>query len=212
MKLNLILPALAAVALISAAPMAQADVKIGYVDMNRIFNNYYKTEQAKKRVDEAQAVAQKELQDRADVFNKNLSEVKKLNDDISKPELSKDAKEKKTKDRDLKAEDVKRQEKDIMELRQKRLKELQEQAARMRSGIVEEIRKVIADKVKAEQYDLVLDKSGLTSNGIEVVLYSREAADFSDDIIKALNKNKDAAAASASPSDAPKAADPLKAK
>ncbi|XHR29996.1 MAG: OmpH family outer membrane protein [Chthoniobacteraceae bacterium] len=211
MKLNLILPALAAVALISAAPMAQADVKIGYVDMNRIFNNYYKTEQAKKRVDEAQAVAQKELQDRADVFNKNLSEVKKLNDDISKPELSKDAKEKKTKDRDLKAEDVKRQEKDIMELRQKRLKELQEQAARMRSGIVEEIRKVIADKVKADQYDLVLDKSGLTSNGIEVVLYSREAADFSDDIIKVLNKNKDAAA-SATPSDAPKAADPLKAK
>ncbi|MEI6560450.1 MAG: OmpH family outer membrane protein [Verrucomicrobiota bacterium] len=200
MKTNLILPSLVAAFVIAMGSFAQADTKIGLVDMNKIFNGYYKTEQAKKRIDEAQGVAQKELQDLVDVFNKNLDVIRKLNEEINKPELSKDAKEKKTKERDDKAEESKRQEKEIVELRQRRLKDLQDQAGRMRSGIVDEIRKLINDKVKAEQYDLVLDKSGLSSNGVEVVLYSKDSADFSDDIIKTLNasKLKDAPAAEGS--------------
>ncbi|MEI8235150.1 MAG: OmpH family outer membrane protein [Verrucomicrobiota bacterium] len=190
MKTNLIPISLVAIVALATSSIARADIKIGYVDMNKIFTSYYKTEQAKKRIDEAQSAAQKELQDHVDIFNKNRDAILKLNDELNKPELSKEAKEKKTKERDDKAEDAKRQEKEIMELRAARLKNLQEQANRMRAGIVEEIRKLINDKVKSDQYDLVLDKSGLSSNGIEVVLYSKENADFSEDIIKTLNADK----------------------
>ena len=203
MKKSLILTSLVATFVIAMGSLAQADVKIGLVDMNKIFSSYYKTEQAKKRIDEAQNVAQKELQDLVDVFNKNIDAVRKLNEELSKPELSKEAKDKKAKERDEKAEESKRQEKEIIDLRQRRLKDLQDQAGRMRSGIVDEIRKLINDKVKSDQYDLVLDKSGLSSNGVEVVLYSKDSADFSEDIIKSLNatKPKDAAApSSAEPS------------
>ncbi|MCX6967383.1 MAG: OmpH family outer membrane protein [Verrucomicrobia bacterium] len=190
-----LIPSLVATVVIAMGSLAQAETKIGLVDMNKIFSSYYKTEQAKKRIDEAQTVAQKELQDLVDVFNKNLDAIRKLNEELNKPELSKEAKEKKAKERDEKAEESKRQEKEIVELRQRRLKDLQDQAARMRAGIVEEIRKLVNDKVKSDQYDLVLDKSGLSSNGVEVVLYSKDTADFSEDIIKALNasKPKDAA-------------------
>ena len=200
MKINLLLTSLVAVAVVATGTFAQAaDTKIGYVDMNKIFSSYYKTELAKKRIDEAQGLAQKDLQDLVDVFNKNLDAIRKLNEELGKPELSKDAKEKKSKERDEKAEESKRQEKEIVELRSRKLKDLQDQAGRMRAGIVDEIRKLVADKVKSDQYDLVLDKSGLSSNGVEVVLYSKDAADFSDDIIKTLNasKPKDAAASEA---------------
>lgn len=190
MKTNLIAVSLVTAVALAVTSLARADVKIGYVDMNKIFSSYYKTEQAKKRIEEAQVSAQKELQDRADLFNKNRDAILKLNEELNKPELSKETKEKKTKERDEKAEEAKRQEKDIMELRARRLKDLQDQANRMRSGIVEEIRKLINEKVKAEQYDLVLDKSGLSSNGVEVVLYSKDSNDFSDDIIKVLNTDK----------------------
>ena len=191
MKKNLLLTSLVASFVIVAGSLAQAaETKIGLVDMNKIFSSYYKTDQAKKRIDEAQAVAQKELQDLVDIFNKNLDVVRKLNEELSKPELSKESKEKKAKERDEKAEESKRQEKEIVELRQRRLKDLQDQAARMRAGIVDEIRKLINEKVKADQYDMVLDKSGLSSNGVELVLFSRETADFSADIIKTLNASK----------------------
>jgi len=213
MKKNLILTSLVAAFVIAAGSLAQAaDTKIGLVDMNKIFGSYYKTEQAKKRIDEAQSVAQKELQDLVDVFNKNLGEIRKLNEDLSKAELSKEAKDKKTKERDDKAEESKRQEKEIVELRQRRLKDLQDQAGRMRAGIVEEIRKLINDKVKAEQYDLVLDKSGLSSNGVELVLYSKDSADFSEDIIKSLNASKPKDTAAPASSATPAASTPAEAK
>ena len=211
MKKHLILTSLVAAFVIAAGSVAQAaDTKIGTVDMNKIFGSYYKTEQAKKRIDEAQSVAQKDLQDLVDVFNKNLGEIRKLNEDLNKPELSKDAKDKKTKERDDKAEESKRQEKEIVELRQRKLKDLQDQAGRMRAGIVDEIRKLIVDKVKSEQFDLVLDKSGLSSNGVEIVLYSKDSADFSDDIIKTLNasKPKDVAPAAPAASATPSASTP----
>ncbi|MDD5350305.1 MAG: OmpH family outer membrane protein [Chthoniobacteraceae bacterium] len=197
MKTNLIAFSLVAAIALATSSIARADVKIGYVDMNKIFSSYYKTDQAKKRIEEAQSTAQNELQERADVFNKNRDAILKLNEELNKPELSKETKEKKTKERDEKAEEAKRQEKEILELRSQRLKNLQEQANRMRAGIVEEIRKLVNDKVKADQYDLVLDKSGLSSNGIEVVLYSKDSTDFSDDIIKALNADKPKDSASA---------------
>lgn len=211
MKTNLIVPAVIAAFVLATTSMVQADNKIGYVDMNKIFSSYYKTEQAKKRIDEAQGVAQKELQEHVDVFNKNLDAVRKLNEELNKPELSKEAKEKKAKERDEKAEESKRQEKEIVELRSRRLKELQEQAARMRAGIVEEIRKLVNEKVKAEQYDLVLDKSGLSSNGIEMVLYSKDANDFSEDIIKSLNASKTKEAVGTPAATSPKT-EPAKAK
>ncbi|MEI7958774.1 MAG: OmpH family outer membrane protein [Verrucomicrobiota bacterium] len=212
MKKHLILTSLVAAFVIAAGSVAQAaDTKIGTVDMNKIFGSYYKTEQAKKRIDEAQSVAQKDLQDLVDVFNKNLGEIRKLNEDLNKPELSKDAKDKKTKERDDKAEESKRQEKEIVELRQRKLKDLQEQAGRMRAGIVDEIRKLIVDKVKSEQFDFVLDKSGLSSNGVEIVLYSKDSADFSDDIIKTLNASKPKDVAPAAPA-APAASAPVESK
>ena len=75
----------------------------------------------------------------------------------------------------------------------------------MRAGIVDEIRKLVDEKVKNDQYDLVLDKSGMSANGVEIVLYSKDSADFSDDIIKALNAKKDSETApSAKPTEANK--------
>ena len=60
----------------------------------------------------------------------------------------------------------------------------------MRNGIVDEITKLVQDKVKSDNYDLVFDKSGSSLNGVPMVLYSRDNMEFSDDIIAALNKNK----------------------
>jgi outer membrane protein len=66
----------------------------------------------------------------------------------------------------------------------------------MRQGIVEEISKIVNDKVKADAYDLVVDKSGMSLNGVPVVMFAKDSYDFTDDIVAALNKNK--------PTDAPK--------
>ncbi len=67
---------------------------------------------------------------------------------------------------------------------------------RMRGGIVDEINKIVEARVKSENFDLVFDKSGPSLNGVPVLLYSRDSFEFTDEVIKALNKNKEKDAAS----------------
>ena len=59
---------------------------------------------------------------------------------------------------------------------------------RMREGIVKEITDVVMEKVKAKSLDFVLDKSGISINGVPVVLYAPENVDFTNEIIDTLNK------------------------
>ena len=52
-------------------------------------------------------------------------------------------------------------------------------------------------KVKATHLDLVFDKSGMSLNGVPVVMFAPENWDFTAEVLTALNKNiKPAAAAS----------------
>lgn len=199
----------ALVLLASFSAQAQ-QAKIGTVDMDRIFKSYYKTKDAEARINEARAAAKKELDDRMETYKSNLDEINKLNDELQKSELSKDKQTEKAKTRDAKINETKNLEREITEFRQTREKQLQEQAVRMRNGIVDEITKLIQDKVKSDNYDYVFDKSGTSLNGVPVIVYARDAADFSDDIITALNKNKGKESTSASPSASPKSTEKAK--
>jgi hypothetical protein len=44
------------------------------------------------------------------------------------------------------------------------------------------------DLIRARNFDLVFDKSGASMNGFSPVLFSRDHSDFTDEVIKALNK------------------------
>jgi len=210
MKKLLALSCTLILSLFASATTAHAQIKVGTVDMDRIFKSYYKTKDAEARINEARAQAKKELDDRMETYKENLDEINKLNDDLQNAALSKDKKDEKAKDRDEKISETKNLEREITEFRTTREKQLQEQAVRMRNGIVDEITKLIQDKVKSDNYDYVLDRSGTSLNGVPVILYARDSADFSDDIITALNKNKGkdtgaGAGDAASPTATPKA-------
>ncbi|MGA3171903.1 MAG: OmpH family outer membrane protein [Chthoniobacteraceae bacterium] len=189
MKKSLLLT-LVCLGLFGFAATSHAQVKVGTVDMNKIFSAYYKTKDAEARINEARNSAKQELDEQMDTYKKDLDDINALNDEIAKPELSADAKAAKTKERDDKIQETKSLETQINEFRETREKQLQEQAVRMRNGIVDEITKLVLDKVKQENYDLVMDRSGLSLNGVPILIFAKDGLDFSDDIITELNKNK----------------------
>src|SRR2546426_6043248 len=139
------------------AVFAQGTLKIGTVDMNRAFKEYNKTKDAEAKINEAKSAAKKEYDDRADAYKKALDEINKLNQQLDAPALSADAKTQKAKERDEKISNIKSMEREINEFRQTRERQLQEQALRMREGIVKEITDIVMDKVKTNHMDLVLD-------------------------------------------------------
>src|SRR5438552_15693733 len=79
-------------------------------------------------------------------------------------------------------------EREINEFRQTRERQLQEQALRMREGIVKEITDVVMEKVKSNSLDFVFDKSGMSLNGVPMLMYAKDNVDFTNDVITVLNK------------------------
>lgn len=197
---KLILLALLSACAIPAGAFGQG-LKVGTIDMNRAFKEFNKTRDAETKINDAKNSAKKEYDDRADSYKKALDEINKLNQQLEAPALSAEAKTQKAKERDEKIASIKNMEREINEFRQTREKQLQDQAVRMRDGIVKEITDVVMTKVKASNMDLVFDISGVSLNGVPTVMFARPEMDFTTDVVTQLNKT---AAAAATP--APKAA------
>ena len=193
------------------AALAQGTMKIGTVDMQRAFKEYNKTKEAEVKINDAKNSAKKEYDDRAESYKKALDEINNLNKQLESAALSADKKGQTAKERDDKIANIKNMEREISDFRQTRERQLQEQLMRVREGIVKEITDVVMEKVKASRFDLVLDKSGMSINGVPFLLYAPDNVDFTNDIIAVLNKPGRAASstAKANPSVSPaKAAKP----
>src|SRR5947207_6073562 len=150
------------------AVFAHGTLKIGTVDMQRAFKEYTKTKDAETKINDAKNAAKKEYDDRAEAYKKALDEINNLNKQLDAPALSAEAKTQKAKERDDKIANIKNMEREINDFRQTRERQLQEQAMRMREGIVKEITDVVMEKVKANNMNLVFDKSGVSLNGVPV--------------------------------------------
>ena len=170
------------------AVLAQGTSKIGTVDMQKAFKEYNKTKEAEAKINDAKNAAKKEYDDRAEAYKKALDEINNLNKQLESAALSADKKTGMAKDRDDKIANIKNMEREISDFRQTRERQLQEQLMRMREGLVKEITDVVMEKVKAKSLDFVLDKSGVSINGVPVLLYAPDSVDFTNEIIDTLNK------------------------
>src|SRR6266498_1299574 len=185
------------------AVFAQGTLKIGTVDMQRAFKEYTKTKEAEAKINDAKNAARKEYDDRAEDYKKALDEINNLNKQLESPALSADRKTQTAKDRDDKIAKIKNMEREINDFRQTRERQLQEQLMRVREGIVKEISDVVLEKVKANHFDLVFDKSGMSINGVPFLMYSHDNIDFTNDVIAVLNRPGRATASTTKTSGSP---------
>lgn len=186
---------LAFILLLGGVDLANAQVKLGTVDMNKVFSEYYKTKDAQAKYAEAEKAANDDLNGRVELLKKSMQEISQINAEIEKPELSKEARDAKQKDQQAKVAAARTLDREIADFRTAKQKSLQDQFLRMRKDIVEDIMQTVNALVKAKAYDIVFDKSGLSAGAVPVVLFSRDDLDFSQDVITALNKTAPAKAA-----------------
>jgi outer membrane protein len=172
-----------------ASSSALAQMKVGIVDMNKVFTSYYTTKDAEARLNDARAQAKTDLDGRLETLKSNMEAINKLEADAKKPELTPDKQQAAIRTRDEKINEVRNLDREIGEFRQTRERQLQEQFMRMRGDIVQDIMKIVDAKVKAEGFELVFDKSGQGISQVPVVLFSAPSMDFSDSLITELNKN-----------------------
>lgn len=172
---------------ILSAASAQG-LKVGIVDMNRVFAEYYKTKDADKVVNEQKEAAKKELESINNDYKKLLDSYQKLAKEIKDPAIGEELRKKKGTEAQEVASKARALEREKKELTDRRQRMLLTEVDRKRKALIEEIQDVVSEMAKKKNYDVVFDKSGLGTRGIPFLLHSKDGVDFSQDLIKELNK------------------------
>jgi outer membrane protein len=177
----------------AAAATAQQNpgLKIALVDLQKCFNEYYKTEEAKERINTQAAGYQKEFNERMEDYKKLVDQINALREGEKDPSLSEAARKERQDRLREKIQEAQTREREINDFRQTSSRLLQDQQMRTRKTIVDEINKKIEEFSKGK-YNMVLDKSGQTLNGTPALVFTEAVPDITDEIIKALNKDKPA--------------------
>ena len=155
-----------------------------------MFNDYYKTPIATAKLKDTVDSYKKEHDDMVANYKKQIDELNKLREEQDKSEYTAEVREQKRKAVAEKLAETQKLQRDIEEYDTSHQKILKEQTQRMRQTIVKEISDVVAKEAQDQGYQLVLDKSGNTLNGVPPIVFSQDNLDITGDIVKILNKNQ----------------------
>jgi outer membrane protein len=178
MRLSIV--AAAAALLVSAAP-ARAEVKIGYVNLQRALNEVDEGRAAKARLKSEFEQKQKQLDDKQTEFQKLRTEFEK-----QVGVLSEDA-------RKQREEDLNRRFVELQTTFQQLQKELTEREREATRGIFDRMGTIIREIAEAEGYTMILEQA-------DAVLWAQPSLDLTNELIRKYNaRHKGGAAPAAKP-------------
>jgi outer membrane protein len=175
---------------------AVAQTRVATVDLQKVFDNYWKTKQA---------IAA--LKDRSDEFARSLKELddtlktlkqdyQKLLDDAGNPAISGEERDKRKQAAESKLKEAKSKQEELTRFDQQAWNAINEQKARLRKNIFEEIKLVISSKAKSAGFSLVIDTGSQTyvadPSGpyyTPTLLFNSEENDLTQAVLTQLNSN-----------------------
>jgi outer membrane protein len=177
------------VAFVFLMPRADAQgMKVGIVDMNRVFAEYYKTKEAEQDVNDQKELAKKELEERNVQYKALIEKYQLLAKQIKDPAITAELRAQKQQEAKGIASEARSLEREKKEFADRRQRMLLTEVDRARKAIIEEIQDLVKATARQRNYDIVFDKSGVGDRGIPFLLHSKDAVDFSKVIIEQLNK------------------------
>ena len=169
-----------------AATAGAAELRVATVDLDKVFTAHPKTQAAEAELKKAEEAIQGEME-------KMLAEGRALEETVSKlidaarnPMLNEEARLKKRDEAEDKKTELQEFQVRVRRTQETKLKQMREQLMKTRQGIVDELTVAVADFAKAEGYDLVLDRSGMTMNAVPMLVYSNPELDVTDRLIERL--------------------------
>jgi outer membrane protein len=182
----------AAVACLGWTGARAADTRIVFVNMDRIFNEFYKTKLADAQLKEQAAQVMEERKKLQTDFEKLQADFNKLRDDAQNTALTEEVRAQRRTSAEEKMIEVRDYEQKVRRFDETRRKQMEDQSRRMRKRIVDEIRDTIQTYARNQMFSAVLDVSGQTLNGIETVIYTEPRIEITGEIIDVLNRGRPA--------------------
>lgn len=179
--------ALAATLVTSAA--AQGKLNIATVDMQELFKQYYRTNEAQKQINVERARIQKDNNERLSRIRDLEENLGNLRKQLEDPAINDSKKQTLFKEWQMQQQEGIALDRERREFLQRRNQALNEKMVQRMKGILEEIRKLVEEQAKVDNYDYVFDKSGLSTSQVPFLLYTKDATDITAGLLKTLNKD-----------------------
>jgi len=185
-------------ALFSVSSAIAEAPKIATVDMQELFRQYHRTDEAQKQINIERARIQKDNNERLARIRELETTLGNLRKQLDDPAVADTRRQQLFKDWQIQQQEGVALDRERREFLQRRNQALNETMVQRMKGILEEIGKLVDEQARSDDYDFVFDKSGLSTAQVPVLLYSKDATDITALLLK--NLNRDAAGAEEGPS------------
>jgi outer membrane protein len=175
--------------LATVAVAQEGKLNIATVDMQELFKQYYRTNEAQKQINIERARIQKDNNERLARIRELEDSIGKLRKQVEDPSIADSKKQTLFKDLQTQNNEGNALDRERREFLQRRNQALNEKMVQRMKGILEEIRKLVEEKAKVDNYDYVFDKSGLSTSQVPFLLYTKDATDITAGLLKDLNKD-----------------------
>lgn len=176
---------------VSTLAFAQPAPKIYVIDMAKVFDGHYKTEeqQSKLKGDESKAVQElerldKEIRTMADKF-------KEQKDQMDNPALTSDARDRAKADAQKTMEEIQQKQQEGQQFKVNAQRTFQSRINNFRAVLVEEISKLATDIAKKKGGTVLMDKGTL--------VYVEPSYDITEEVMAEINKGRPAGTTSSTP-------------
>jgi outer membrane protein len=189
------LVAVAAIAFSALTTHAQSAPKILVVDLAKLFDNHWKTQEQQAKLQADETKAQDQLAQITKDGNALVEQFKELDEQSKNPAATAEAKAKAQADAQKKYDEIQQKRSEQNSFVQNTKNTLQQRFQTFKTLMIEEITKSAVDIAKKKGATFLLDKSGPTLVGVSNVLYYDPSLDITDEVATELNKDRPAAAA-----------------
>lgn len=180
---------------------AQPAPKIFVLDMAKVFEGHYKTEEQQNKLKSDQKKAVEELE-RLDKEIRGMAEkFKEQKEQMENPALTSEARDRAKADAQKTVEEIQNKQREGQDFRVNAERTFQQRIGNFRAVLIEEISKIATDIAKKKGGTVLFDKGSL--------IYSDPGYEITDEVMAEINKTRPAGAAAA-PAASPSGAAPTK--
>lgn len=187
MILRGILPGLLLVGMLALPAMGQGQSRIATIDLRKVFDNYWKRQEAEAALKKRGSDLDKELKGFVDDYKKLQEDYDKLIKAANDQSVTPEERDKRKAAAEAKVAEIETSKNSIRTFEENAREQLDSQKKRMRDNILQDIRTAINAKAKNGGYTLVLDTAAESFNQTPIVLYTNGENDMTETILAQLN-------------------------
>ena len=175
---------------VSSLVFAQPAPKVFVLDMAKVFEGHYETEEQQTKLKSDQKKAVEELERLEKEIRTMADKFKEQKEQMDNPALTDDARERAKADAQKTMEEIQGKQREGQDFRMTAERTFQQRIGNFRAVLVEKISKVATDVAKRKGGTLLLDKGSM--------IYSDPAYEITDEVIAEINKTRPAGTATGS--------------